>query len=209
MQRIVFLALSIALAFTNIFPLGTIPQFPIVSAPLAQEETLTPSPTEPAATETPTPASTPTPEIFPTATEEATESVTPTLEVTEIPSPTPEVTIAADGLPTDLPEALIELRASPRFLRPGGKINLHWSMDIDTLSDAGGYTLRLQLPENVVPEKGEPFFVNADGMLESSTVLDQANGMVKLAVSDQAITGETAVIRVQLLKDGALLAEQE
>lgn len=37
MQRFVFIALSIALAITNIFPLGTVPQFPMVSAPLQQE----------------------------------------------------------------------------------------------------------------------------------------------------------------------------
>jgi RHS repeat-associated protein len=215
MHRIIFVALSIALAFTNVFPLGTIPQFPIVSAPLPQEETLTPSPTEPAATETPTPASTPTPEIFPTATEEATESVTPTLEVTEIPSPTPEATVVVDGAPADLPETLMELKASPRFLRPGGKVNLHWYLDIDTLAsagplaDGGGYRLRLQLPANVIPEEGEPFVVNADGVLESSVALEKPNGKVKLAVLDQAVTGETAVIRVQLLKDGVMLAEQE
>jgi len=46
MQRFIFVALSIALAFTNVFPLGAIRQIPIASAPLQQEETITPSPTE-------------------------------------------------------------------------------------------------------------------------------------------------------------------
>ncbi|TLN28247.1 hypothetical protein FDZ74_00810, partial [bacterium] len=200
MQRIIFVALSIALAFTNLFPIGALPQISSASAPFQQEATITPSPM---------PESTATPDILPTATAEATESVTPTLEVSEIASPTPEATVNVAEIPVGMSENLLEVQASPRFLRPGGKVNLHWYLNTDPMANGGGYQLRIQVPPSMVLEEGEPLIVNADGMLESNTTLENPTGVVKLAVLDQAITGETAVIQVQLLKDGMLLAEQE
>ncbi|GAP16103.1 protein containg RHS repeat-associated core domain [Longilinea arvoryzae] len=211
MQRIVFIALSIALAFANVFPLGSFANSANISSSLQQVETITPSPTDQLSTETPTPEITPTAtdEVTATPTSETTETETPTLEPTLTETATPEETAVIEEEPVDDLQAYFDVKVSPRFLRPGGSINLHYQLGVDPNESGNNYSLRIQAPPYLVVSEGEPFALNADGIIESVNPLDKANGKVHLDVLDEAIGGEAATILVQLFKDDELLSEQE